>query len=257
MLRVPFLLSAAIISRHAANFNLIDKSCPLLYYAITMQANHTSIILASTSPRRRELIALFGLAFQFASADVDETPRANESPDNLVHRLSRAKAQIGTHDDSIVISADTVVSLDNTILGKPKDADDAVRMLKLLRNRPHIVYSGVTVARGAQSITQIATTTVYMRDYSDDEIAAFVATGEPSDKAAAYAIQHNGFRPVARIEGCQANVMGLPLCHLYRTLKVFDAPVAAPDRACQAHLGIVCPVAREILSEQWAVTSEQ
>ena len=209
------------------------------------------LILASTSPRRRELVTLFGLAFSFLSVDIDESPRAGELPEELVRRLSRAKAAIGVRDakppDAIIIGADTVVSIDGAILGKPTDAADAARMLKLLRGRAHTVYSGVTVAQGARQITQIATTTVWMRDYADGEIAVYVATGDPLDKAAAYAIQHSVFHPVARIDGCQANVMGLPLCHLYRALKAFGVTVGEPDRACQAHLRIECPVARDIL----------
>ena len=214
------------------------------------------LILASTSPRRRELITLFGLAFNFLSADIDEAPRADELPEGLVWRLSRAKAAIGIRDskqpDAIVIGADTVVSLDGAILGKPSDAADATRILRLLRGRAHTVYSGITVAQGARQVTQVATTSVWMRDYYDAEIAAYVATGDPLDKAAAYAIQHRVFRPVARIDGCQANVMGLPLCHLYRALKAFGIAVDEPDRACQARLNIVCPVARDILDKQIA-----
>jgi septum formation protein len=212
------------------------------------------LILASTSPRRRELVTLFGLDFNFISADIDESPRAGELPEELVWRLSRAKVASGVRDakqpDASIIGADTVVSLDGAILGKPADVDDATRMLTLLRGRAHTVYSGITVAQGARQITQIATTTVWMRDYADAEIAAYVATGDPLDKAAAYAIQNRVFHPVARIEGCYANVMGLPLCHLYRALKAFAVAVDEPDRACQAHLRIVCPVAREILSGQ-------
>jgi septum formation protein len=210
--------------------------------------NH-SITLASTSPRRRELITLFDAAFQFTSADVDESPRADEAPGDLVRRLSRAKAEIGARDfrDAIVVGADTIVWLDCTIIGKPQDAADATRMLKQLRARPHVVYSGVTVKQAERALTQVATTTVTMRDYADAEIAAYVATGDPLDKAAAYAIQHDHFHPVARIDGCHANVMGLPLCHLYRALKTFGVALDEPDRACQAHLQIVCPVARAIL----------
>jgi MAF protein len=216
-------------------------------------------MLASTSPRRRELVTLFGLAFQFISADVDEVPRAGESPATLVHRLARAKAGIGAQQfpEAIVVGADTVVSIDDTILGKPIDADDATRMLKLLRHRPHIVFSGVTVMQGARALTQVATTQVVMRDYSDDEIAAFVATGEPLDKAAAYAIQNSQFKPVASIKGCFANVMGLPLCHLYRALKAFGVFTDPPDRACQAYLNIVCPVASQILSVSYSASSIQ
>jgi MAF protein len=210
--------------------------------------NH-SIILASTSPRRRELVQLFGGAFQFAAADIDEAPRANEAPEELVRRLSRAKAEIGARDfpQARVIGADTIVWFDNTIIGKPKDSADATRMLQLLRARPHIVYSGVTVKQGERALTQVTTTTVTMRDYSDAEIAAYVATGDPLDKAAAYAIQHDRFHPVARIDGCHANVMGLPLCHLYRALKSFGVALTEPERACQTHLHITCPVARQII----------
>lgn len=218
--------------------------------------NHSTLVLASTSPRRRELVMLFDAAFQCTAVEVDESPRDNESPEELVRRLSRAKAARGAHDrrDAIVIGADTIGWIDSAIIGKPRDADDAIRMLKQLRARPHVVYSGVTVQHNERALTLIATTTVRMRDYSDGEIAAYVATGDPLDKAAAYAIQHGDFRPVARIDGCHANVMGLPLCHLYRALTSFGVALAEPDRACQAHLGIVCPVARQILSEtvrQW------
>ncbi len=242
-----------------------DKSDSFSYYAPVL-------ILASTSPRRRELITLFGLSFQFVSADVDETARDGEAPDDVVRRLSRAKAERGALviarsdperskaeskdcDEAIparkdiIIGSDTLVALDQLILGKPRDADDATRMLKLLRGRAHFVYSGVTVTQGEKTLTQVARTTVWMRDYSDDEITAYIATGDPLDKAASYAIQHP-FRPVARIDGCQANVMGLPLCHLYRALREFGVALAEPDRACQTHLDIVCPVARSILSIQ-------
>jgi septum formation protein len=209
-------------------------------------------ILASTSPRRRELIQLFGLPFRFISADVDETPRNGEPPDELVYRLASAKVARGASEfpDAIVIAADTIGVLDGTILGKPRDSDDAIRMLKMLRERPHIVYSGIAVARETQRLIRVATTTVWMRDYSDAEIATYVATGDPLDKAASYAIQHNGFRPVARIDGCQANVMGLPLCDLHVMLREVGVTLGEPDLACQAHLQITCPVARQILNSK-------
>jgi MAF protein len=222
-------------------------------------SNTAPLVLASTSPRRRELITLFDVAFQFTFADIDEAPRDHESPEQLVRRLSRAKAELGARDqrDAIVIGADTIGWLDDAIIGKPCDLDDAARMLKQLRARPHIVYSGITVQQSARALTQVATTTVWMRDYSDAEIAAYITTGDPLDKAAAYAIQHAQFHPVARVDGCHANVMGLPLCHLYRALKSFGIAIAEPDRACQAHLNITCPVARDILSDQCSVFSVQ
>jgi septum formation protein len=217
-----------------------------------MQISIAPIILASTSPRRRELITLFELAFQFVSADIDESAAENEAPADLVFRLSRAKAEVGARNsanpNAIVIGADTIVSFDDGILGKPFDSDDAIRMLKQLRNRSHIVFSGVTVRRAEKIVTLIARTTVHMRNYSDDEISTYVATGDPLDKAAAYAIQNQDLAPVARIEGCHANVMGLPLCHLYRAFKAIGLDFAEPDRACQDYLQIDCPVARGILS---------
>lgn len=212
-------------------------------------------VLASTSPRRRELVKLFGLDFKFVSVEIDESPRDGESAPELVERLSRAKAEQASQEipraapnDALVIAADTVVAIDGEILGKPIDLRDAEHMLKQLRGRDHVVYSGLTAMQGTRRSTQIATTTVRMRDYTDAEIAAYVATGDPLDKAAAYAIQHNHFRPVAQIDGCQANVMGLPLCHVFLALKKFGAVVSEPDSACQDYLGIVCPVAKEILS---------
>jgi len=211
--------------------------------------NALKLILASTSPRRRELIQTLGLDFQFVAVEVDETPRAGESARALVERLSREKADQAAraNRDAIIIAADTDVALDDEILGKPKDLRDAERMLKQLRGRDHFVYTGLCAINGAQHWTQVVKTTVSMRDYGDEEIERYVATGNPLDKAAAYAIQHNDFRPVANIDGCYANVMGLPLCHLYLALKKFGIAVSEPDRACQSHLEIVCPVARQIL----------
>lgn len=212
--------------------------------------NHPKLVLASTSPRRRELVKVLGVEFEFTAADIDESPRDHESPQAMVRRLSYTKASVGTRavPDAIVIGADTIGWLDHEIIGKPRDSAEAVQMLQRLRARAHIVYSGVTVQHATRVVTHIVTTTVWMREYSDAEIAAYVATGDPLDKAAAYAIQHGDFRPVARVEGCHANVMGLPLCHVYLALKAFGVQLNEPDRACQAYLQIVCPVAREILS---------
>lgn len=216
------------------------------------------LILASTSPRRRELIRLFGLDFEFASVEVDETPRVGESARELVERLSREKAEQAsrTYRDAVVIAADTDVALDDEILGKPKDLRDAERMLKQLRGRAHFVYTGLCAMKDTGRWTQVVQTTVSMRDYRDEEIERYIATGNPLDKAAAYAIQHNDFRPVEKIEGCYANVMGLPLCHLYLALKKFGVTVDEPDRECQSHLEIVCPVAKNILA-QWRVDAGQ
>ncbi len=216
-----------------------------------MQKEQTSIVLASTSPRRRELMTRLGLEFVSVAVDVDEMPRPGETPEDLVRRLSLAKVESGVraYPESIVVAADTVVSIDGTILGKPTDEQDAVRMLKLLRGRSHIVFTGLAVARATRVEPYLATTTVWMRDYSDDEIAAYVGTGDPLDKAAAYAIQHAVFHPVARIQGCYANVMGLPLCRVYLGLKQFGVVVQDPERFLTSPLEIECPVSQEILRE--------
>lgn len=224
--------------------------------------NALKLILASTSPRRRELIQLLGHTVDLVAVRVDESPRIGETARDLVERLSREKASQAAahHPDAIVIAADTDVELDGQILGKPKDLPDAIRMLRALRGRDHLVYTGLcivkdgpkdprTLARSAvQPTVQVVETTVRMRAYTDAQIAEYVETGNPLDKAAAYAIQHNDFRPVASIGGCQANVMGLPLCHLYLALGRAGIELREPDIACQEHLKIVCPVAKGILS---------
>jgi septum formation protein len=216
-----------------------------------MQKEQGSIVLASTSPRRRELMTRLGLEFESVAVEVDESPRPGETPEVLVRRLSHAKVETGVRADpeSIVVAADTVVSIDGTILGKPADEQDAVRMLKMLRARPHVVFTGLAVARATRLEQYLATTTVWMRDYPDDEIAAYVATGDPLDKAAAYAIQHAVFHPVARIEGCHANVMGLPLCRVYLGLKEFGVEIQEPECFLTSPLEIECPVSQEILRE--------
>ncbi len=213
-----------------------------------MHIEREPVVLASTSPRRRELLTRLGIDFTSISVDVDESAGKDERPEELVRRLSHAKVEKGTeaHPDSIVIAADTVVSIDGSILGKPTDEQDAERMLRLLRNRSHVVFTGLAIAREDRMVQYIATTTVWMRDYSDSEIAAYVGTGDPLDKAAAYAIQHPEFHPVARIEGCYANVMGLPLCRVYLGLKAFGVEAQNPESFLASPLEIDCPVSQGI-----------
>jgi len=209
-----------------------------------------SILLASASPRRRELLSLLGLPFSVVVADVDETDGDGESPQAMVQRLSRAKAlAVATrHPHALVIAADTTVALDGQSLGKPADAAEATAMLRALRGRLHRVYSGLTVAQGGQALTDLAESDVWMRDYSDEEIVRYVISGDPLDKAGAYAVQHASFHPAERVEGCFASVMGLPLCHLARTLARLGVtvPVGVPI-VCQAHTGFVCRVFGEIM----------
>lgn len=216
----------------------------------------THFLLASGSPRRRELLALLNLPFGIASADVDESPQEGEPPAQMVARLAQAKARavaraVRQPDAAFVIAADTTVSLEGSPLGKPADEADAVRMLRVLRGRTHQVHTAITLldTRADHALSDLATTDVPMRDYSEDEIAAYVATGDPLDKAGAYAIQHAGFHPVDQMHGCFANVMGLPLCHLTRTLHAAGiVPPADVPAACQSHIGYQCPVFADILS---------
>jgi septum formation protein len=244
-----FSITQIIISLDAKCHKRFDKTHCITYYELDMQKEQTSIVLASTSPRRRELMTRLGLEFVSIAVDVDESPHAGETPEELVRRLSLAKVESGLHayPESVVIGADTIVSIDGTILGKPTDEQDAVRMLKLLRGRSHVVFTGLVVARATRLEQYLATTTVWMRDYSDDEIAVYVGTGDPLDKAAAYAIQHAVFHPVARVEGCHANVMGLPLCRVYLGLKEFGVQVQEPGRFLTSFLEIECPVSQEIV----------
>ncbi len=214
------------------------------------------ILLASGSPRRRELLRLLNLPYDVCSTDVDETPLPGESPADMVARLSRAKAEAGHRDNpaAVIIACDTTVEMDGQIFGKPEGPDDARRMLRELRNREHRVYGGITVcyplspvvrAAGASSDseTMVVCTRVWMRDYTDEEIGAYVASGDPLDKAASYAVQHPLFRPVLRMEGCFANVMGLALCRLYDALAARYA-MPAPDILCYRHPESDCTVAR-------------
>lgn len=212
------------------------------------------LLLASASPRRRELLALLGLPFNVTSADVDETPLDGEAPPDTALRLAQAKAcrvARNAPPGVVVIAADTVGSLDGRVLGKPTDAADAERMLRALRGRVHQVYTAIALirVRAAHSpLCDVATTDVLMRCYSDEEMRAYIASGDPMDKAAAYAIQHIGFHPVESLNGCFANVMGLPACHVARSLRSLNVKVkVAVPAICQQQLGHPCLVYAEIL----------
>lgn len=183
------------------------------------------------------------MEFECVASNADETPQAGESAPAMVERLSRLKATAaGTSDaKALVIAADTDVELDGAILGKPRDAEDAHLMLRTLRDRPHSVFTGITLAGAGGMETEIVHSRVWMRNYTDDEITAYVASGDPLDKAAAYGVQHRAFSPVTRVEGCFANVMGLPLCRLYQMLARQTA-LPAPRLECLAHPETDCSV---------------
>lgn len=187
------------------------------------------LVLASGSPRRRQLLSLVGIPFIIKAVAVDERPLPDEAPTELVLRVSQGKALAanGVRADELVVAADTIVVLDGEILGKPAGAGDAVHMLRRLRTRRHMVYTGIAVwhPQSRNMICELAETAVWMRDYDDGEITAYVESGDPLDKAGAYAIQHPQFDPVSRVEGCKVNVVGLPLCHLGRALAVFGVVV--------------------------------
>jgi len=193
------------------------------------------IVLASRSPRRKELLGHMGLTFEVIVPEVDETPRNSEAPADLAARLCLAKASevASARPDALIVAADTMVVLDGVILGKPSSAAQAHEMLARLRGRCHQVYSGLAVLDGERRALHTVVTPVYMRAYGTDEVRRYVASGDPMDKAGAYAIQHPEFEPVAKLEGCYANVMGLPMCHLYRTLRDWAMPMPVhPLRGC-------------------------
>lgn len=216
------------------------------------------IYLASNSPRRRQLLTLGGWNFVAAAAPVDESVLPGKSPEVYVCRLAVRKA-LAAQDrlsgrDGWVIAADTTVadpqpgavnSAGYEILGKPVDSTDARRMLRQLRDRVHQVYTGVAVLRqeDGRLCSAAEATDVRMRDYSDQEIEAYIASGDPLDKAGAYAIQHPEFHPVQDLHGCYANVMGLPVCLLARLLDELAAPPgAAITGACQPQSASPCPL---------------
>jgi septum formation protein len=174
------------------------------------------VVLASASPRRRELLNLIGIPHEVRPANIDETMRPREAPSRHAERLAREKASaIAVRDpDLITIGADTVVVVNRKVLGKPADAADAARMLGMLSGREHTVITAVAVSRGRKLRSAIEEVRVRFRRLSDDEIEAYIATGEPMDKAGAYGIQGFGATIVERIEGDYFAVMGLPLVRL-------------------------------------------
>ena len=211
------------------------------------------LILASSSPRRRQLLSLLGFPFVVKAAGVDESRLYAEPPTELVLRVSQAKALAirEVRPEELVIAADTIVVLDGDILGKPFDADDAKQMLQRLRERPHMVYSGLTLWHPAsrRMVSRLGESTVWMRDYSDDEISSYVDSRDPMDKAGAYAIQHAVFAPVSHLEGCWLNVVGLPLCHLGQSLAEFGvSPPAKVPGTCRAFSQHDCSVSSDFLS---------
>ena len=209
-----------------------------------------TLVLASASRRRRELAAAFATPVELMAPSSEETERfTGEHPEEYVRRLSQVKAQEVAQQasESVVLGADTAVVLDDKILGKPKSVEEATRMLTQLRGRTHQVVTGVTVLDARSGIwrSSAKSTDVVMRHYGEAEIADYVASGEPFDKAGGYAIQDTSFRPAESIDGCYLNVVGLPMCEVVKLLVELGAdiplrPEWQPPSQCPQ-----CPLQRE------------
>lgn len=217
-----------------------------------LESSPMTLILASNSPRRRQLLALAGWDFIVSVADVDESSLPNETPADYVLRLAETKARaIQAEAGQVILAADTTVVDGSDILGKPRDDKEAIAMLTRLRGRTHQVYTGIALLRMSDGLLlkDLCVTDVPMRGYSDEEIQLYVATGDPLDKAGAYAIQHPDFSPVASMDGCYASVMGLPLCHVVSLMRNMGlSPNTDVPLNCQKLLEYDCPVYTSVLS---------
>ena len=216
------------------------------------------IVLASNSPRRKEILSWTGLDFLAQPSDVDETPISGESAEDYVLRLADQKAQASSGYapfNGLVVASDTTVADGPDLLGKPTNTEEARQMLTRLRGRTHQVHTAIVIFNPSKGIkvSTICSTDVHMRKYTNDEMEAYLATGDPIDKAGAYAIQHPEFRPVIKFSGCFASVMGFPLCHFERLLR----QLGYGDRkeipyVCQEHLSYSCPIYQHVLKGEKA-----
>jgi septum formation protein len=217
------------------------------------------LVLASQSPRRRELIQLLGYPVECIAADADESSVTQPDPAINVAQTARLKAaaiaaQLGGMRDEeylLIVAADTTVALDGQMLGKPVDEADAERMLRALRGRTHHVHTGLVVIEVAthRVVSGAHTAVVTMRPYSDEEITAYIASGDPMDKAGAYGIQHLEFQPVAHLDGCYTGVMGLSVCDLLLVLHQLGLPMRADLTAVHdAHQAYACPVYASVVA---------
>jgi MAF protein len=214
------------------------------------------LILASNSPRRKSLLELTGWEFKVQPSQVDETLMKGEEPWDYVVRLAQNKAGKIAHlngDSGIILAADTTVADQDAILGKPQDSKEAADMLRGLRGHAHQVYTGLAMCRSDSNnmVTDLCVTNVPMRNYTDDEVQKYVESGDPLDKAGAYAIQHPDFHPVDKLQGCYASVMGLPLCHLKRSLTRLGVSSKMDIAAkCQSALEYKCPIWQAVLNNE-------
>ena len=207
-----------------------------------------AIVLASASPRRAHLLALLGISYEIDASAVDEDLSAPQDAAERAQELAlnKARAVAARHPEALVLGADTLISFRGRLLGKPRDAADAVATLRALRGRWHRVITGLAVVNTAtgQEMTGAEVTRVLMRRYSDVEIAAYIATGDPMDKAASYAVQHREFHPVERLDVCYTKVMGMPLCATLDILRRAGAGVPVQGDALRKPACSFCQQAR-------------
>ena len=191
-----------------------------------------SLILASKSPRRQQLLAQLGYTFKCLSADIDESVHVDELPENYVRRLAIAKAQAIANKacGSIVLGSDTSVVINNEILGKPNSLPESLTMLTKLSGKKHQVMTSIAVVHGDKILSEVVTTQVHFKDLSEGEIIRYWQTGEPQDKAGSYGIQGIGSQFIKEIQGCYFSVVGLPLYQTAQLLAAFDLPT--PIQSC-------------------------
>lgn len=225
-------------------------------------AMQQQLVLASESPRRRDLLALAGYLFVVRAAHVDESSITHPDPaqNSLETAVLKAEAIAAALREEradgpvVILAADTTVALEGQMLGKPADPADARRMLLRLRGRAHEVHTGMILLDllTGRALTAVHSSKVTMRSYDDQEIARYIASGDPFDKAGAYAIQHNEFRPVVHLEGCYLSVMGLCVCQLHLLLGELGRPARTDLPALgAAHLGFTCRLYDKI-TQNWS-----
>ena len=224
-----------------------------------MHMNESNLLLASVSPRRRQLLTWIHPGFSVTSSDIDETPLPGESPLGYVKRMAGEKCEKAAlvGPGLFVVAADTIVELDDQILGKPGNAEDARFMLRALRGKTHHVYTAITIHQPGSTpkVMDCCVADVPMRTYSDDEIERYISSGDPFDKAGAYAIQNREFQPVKQFSGCFACVMGLPLCHLSRHLIKLGMKISEnPISVCLSQLDYPCKISSSVLSFKDQIT---
>ena len=212
--------------------------------------SEVKLVLASTSPRRNELLLLLGIPFEKRPSNADETHPDDVDAVEYVRQMAREKGLAVLHtDNKWILSADTIVALDGQVVGKPTDDANAYEILRALRARGHKVYTALCLRtqNGGGTLESLCATDVFMRDYSEEELAVYIDSNDYKDKAGGYAIQHKQFHPCTGVEGCYANVMGLPLCHLAMLLEsagcTLDTDV---PQACQRYNDITCEVYPQI-----------